>query len=306
MMGDEVAERLRAEEPKIKERQERIEAELKALDVATLKDADWAKEWAGRYYTGDGLGTNIRVYLAPNGGVSFLNYGCLGLYGGDHGDIEEALPDGLKLKLVFGTPKGSFLSERIYFVRWGKLRFLVPDWQLLQVVNNYNEGGHSQYQMYGIARLQREGEPGAGAFIREEDVPKGLPELPEKYAKLLRQQPIMLKVKQVTASPERHVTGSVFSTTMTIEFDGGADQGVYLGMEFWYRSGQGSSTIRITKVDAGSCTGEMYEVHDRGRATARLKEGDTIKAGEGVEPKAEWPMHDQKDLTEPTKPSGKK
>lgn len=305
-MADVFAEQLRAEESKIKARQERIQSELKALDVAAMKDTDWAKEWAGRYYTGDGLGTNISVYLAPKGGVSFLNYGCLGLYGGDHGEVEEVLSDGLKLELVFGTPKGSFLSERVYFVRWGKLRFLVPDWQLLEVVNNYNQGGFSRSQMYGIAKLEREDDPGARAFVREKDVPDGLPELPEEYAKLLRQQPILLKVKRVTAAPERIVTGSVFSTTLTIEFDGGADQGVYLGMEFWYRSEQGSSTIRITKVEAGSCRGELCEFHDQGRPTAHPQEGDTIRTGEDVKPNAEVPKQDQKDSAKTENPGSKK
>jgi len=148
-------ELLRLEEPKIQARIKRIDAEVAALDRAALKDTDWAKEWAGEYYEGDGLGTNVDIHLAPQAGIGFLNYGCLGLYGGDQGDIVEALPDGLRLKLVLGKQHGSFLSERVYFVKWGDERFLVPDWALMRMVNNYNEGSFARSSMYGIPRLRR-------------------------------------------------------------------------------------------------------------------------------------------------------
>jgi hypothetical protein len=37
-------------------------------------------EWAGEYYTGDGLGANISLAIAPKSGYVFEWDGCMGLY----------------------------------------------------------------------------------------------------------------------------------------------------------------------------------------------------------------------------------
>jgi hypothetical protein len=253
---EQVAERLRAEEPKINQRIARIEAEIAAPDRASLKDDDWSKEWAGQYYEGDGLSENVRIDLAPRSGIAYLNHGCLGLYGGDHGEVVEVLPDGLRLKLALGEANGSFLSERVYFVKWGERRYLVPDWAMTQLVNNYNEGGFSRSAMYGIPRMCPEGK---GRYPLNEALPEGKPELPAEFAGLLRDGPIKLKVASVSPLERRSVIGSVVAHECTIEFEGGSDQGVYAGLEFWYRASPSlvSGKVRITRVDAKTCTGEL-------------------------------------------------
>src|SRR4051812_843941 len=57
-----------------------IEVELETLDRATLNQGHWAKEWAGEYCCGDGLGMNVTIAIAPKTGVVYTWYGCLGLY----------------------------------------------------------------------------------------------------------------------------------------------------------------------------------------------------------------------------------
>lgn len=262
LMADALGERLRDEEPRIKVRIGEICAELDQLDRAAPKEAGWAKEWAGAYYEGDGLGTNVSIYLAPRAGIAFLNYGCMGLYGGDHGEIVEALPDGLCLKLVFGDAHKSFLSDRIYFVKWGPRRYLVPDHLLLRFVNNYNQGGYSRREMYGIPRLRRDGDQDDPVYYEE---PPGRPELPAPFAGLLSSGPIALKVTRVFDLESKGVTGDVQARRCQLEFERGSDHGVFVGMECDYPKGFSgvAGTITITAVTPTTSTGQ-YRVYYAG------------------------------------------
>lgn len=290
-MADDMGADLTAEEPRIKDRKELIEIELKHLDRAALKDSDWAKEWAGTYYEGDGLGENVSVYLAPKAGIAFLNYGCLGLYGGDHGEVVEALPDGLRLKLAFGDARNSFLSERIYFVKWADQRFLVPEWLMTRFINDYNQGGYARAAMYGIPRLVTEGQPrhmfGAAG-------PQGRPELPPKFAKMLHTKPVDLTVAKVTEPTSRNVTGQVNARACTIEFQGGSDQGVYVGQEFRYPKAitAAAGFIRITAVTATTCAGEFTAFYSGGQSVTVPTAGETISTSDetaDMPPKAAKP-----------------
>jgi hypothetical protein len=297
MMVDDMGGDLHAEEQRIKDREQLIEIELKHLDRAALKDSDWAKEWAGDYYEGDGLGENVSVTLAPKAGIAFLNYGCLGLYGGDHGEIVEAFPDGLRLKLAFGDARNSFLSERIYFVKWDTQRFLVPDWLMTRFINNYNQGGYARASMYGIPRLTKDGQP---RRMFGADAPQGRPELPPKFAKLLHTKPATLKVTKVSDPASQNVTGQVNARACTIEFQGGADQGVYVGQEFRFpkeiRAAAGF--IRITAVTATTSTGEFTAFYSAGQKVEVPTVGVTISTSD------ETP--DNHPPTEPEEPAPKK
>lgn len=287
IMIDDLQEKLAKEEPAIKARQSRIDAELATLDRATLKESDWAKEWAGVYYTGDGLGVNLSIHIAPTAGISFLNYGCLGLYSGDHGDVVEALPDGLILKLLFGSAQNSFLSERMYFVRWGREHFLVPDRQLIQFVNNYNEGGHARACMFGIPRLMREGEK--RRLFGVEGQLAGRPQLPTEFMKMLLDKPVTLKVVQVSAVQTREVTTGVACQSCLLEFGGGTNQGVFVGMTFDYPSeaGPGSGSVLITRADATTCTGEFTAYTNPREVAKQPVAGESVRTGKDALPLAE-------------------
>lgn len=276
IMADALGEQLRDEEPGIKDRIESICAELATLDRAALKDSEWAKEWAGTYYEGDGLGENVSIYLAPKAGIAFLDYGCMGLYGGDHGEIVEALPDGLRLKLVFGDAHDSFLSDRIYFVKWGPRRYLVPDHLMLEFVNNYNQGGYSRSVMFGIPRLRQPGDP-VRSF--ESENPPGQPELPPQFARYLTSKSIALKVSKVSDPASAGVTGDVRCRSCQIEFDGGSDQGVFVGMECRYPKeiSSTSGTITITAVTPSTCIGHYQVFYAADDADIKFpKVGETI------------------------------
>lgn len=247
---------LAMEEPRIQERAGRIKVELEAMDRSLLPDSDWAKEWAGTYYEGDGMGENVNIHLAPNGGIAYLNYGCLGLYGGDHGDIVEVLTDGLKVKLALGREQHSFLSERLYFVRWGERRYLVPEWAMMKLVNNYNEGSYARRAMYSIPRQYQDAK---NLHRFEKETPPGRPELPAEYAKLLHDDPIELKVNSINTIKRLNPNNIVNGYESLIDFDGGSDNGVYLGQEFRYPAEvfEDQGVIKITRVDANSSTGKL-------------------------------------------------
>lgn len=277
LMVDDMGGELRAEAPAIKEHMNRIDAELKLLDRAAMKGTDWAKEWAGTYYEGDGLGENASIHLAPKSGIAFLNYGCLGLYGGDHGEVVETLPDGLRLKLAFGDRRNSFLSERVYFVRWGGEHFLVPEWLMPEMVNNYNRGGSARSSMYGIPRLVREDAPHR-TFI----TPKGRPELPQRFARLLLTKPVELKVSKVSPPATRRVTGNVQGSSCTIDFEGGSDKGIYVGMKFRYPKGVvlASGEIRITSVTPTTSTGAFAAFFGDGEKPNVPAVGETVSTSD--------------------------
>ena len=56
--GDVLQEQMDLHTAGMEERKKKIDAELAALDREALPEGSWVREWAGTYYTGDGLGMN--------------------------------------------------------------------------------------------------------------------------------------------------------------------------------------------------------------------------------------------------------
>ncbi len=253
MKEEDLGRLIEAEQPALEARLARIEAEV----AAQAKDApEWFKEWAGRYYTGDGMGMNVIIDLAPKAGLTYIWRGCTGLYDANHGDVVESFPGGIKVKLAIrpAASRYRFMSETLYFVRWGPRRYLVPGSQMMKLVNNYNEGGYSRERMRNIPRrIESDGD----YVPRLEPEPEGVPELPPEFSKLLLTKPLALSVTKVTAEPVHTVTGAVECLGAEIEFSGGQEIGVAKGMTFHWGSLLGRGTIFITRVDAKTCTGRF-------------------------------------------------
>ncbi len=85
-------------EREIEERCTKVEAEITRLGPEHA--------WAGRYYEGDGLGSNTTIWVAPDSGCLAVYTGCLGLYGANWGKVEA---HGLRLTLVFERTPTQFL-----------------------------------------------------------------------------------------------------------------------------------------------------------------------------------------------------
>lgn len=245
------------ERPAIEAREQRIADELAHPDP-DLEGADsWAHEWAGRYYTGDGLGMNVMVCVAPHSGVTYTWHGCMGLYDANHGDIVEEYPDGLRVKLAIdpGASRYQFFSERLYFVRWGDRRYLVPQTKMLNLVNNYNGGSFTRASLFDIPLK----------FERREDIrvhhqaapPPGRPELPDAYARLVLDQSVRFTITDVKTLPPRGVTRNVLVSESRVVIDGGRDRNVFVGMSINYREGLTFGMIAIESVGETTAEGTI-------------------------------------------------
>jgi hypothetical protein len=238
----------------IKSLEEEIRAELKTLDRSKLKDEDWAKEWAGKYYCGDGLGMKVTIGIAPKSGLVYTWYGCLGLYDANHGKIVETFPGGIKVKLAIDPEKThyKFISSKLYFVRWGDQRYLVPESQMRGVIIDYNRGGSMREQLWGTPMLFRGNvEHDLG---RPDPGPPGQPELPPEYARLIFQKPIQLSVANIKIL-DREDSETYSTVNGELELNGGADVGIFAGTEIDCDGQDRYGSITITKVDNAKCLG---------------------------------------------------
>jgi hypothetical protein len=160
----------------------------------------------------------------------------------------------------------------MYFVKWGSRRYLVPGWRMLEVVNNYNQGGDQRDWMPGLLQSSTDGRG------KNPNAPGVLPEVPPRYAKLLRMNPIALKVTDVGAPGTHEVSESMKWDYRELTFEGGSDQGVFVGMEFDYPKGIdfGAGTIRITSVTPTTCTGEVSKYRSANEALLIPQVGEVI------------------------------
>lgn len=158
-------------------------------DLANTKDQPF---WSGKFVEGDGLGTNLTLYVSPRAGAAVTNYGCLGLYGADEGQL-SILPDG-SLKFVFHQQPSGALDEfgnSIVPVRWGERVYLLPHQRIYEFVLAVNRG-FEQLPMLG-----------GGRFLNNQKAIQGLPELPEPYRAALRQKAIEAKILRVSKTDNR-------------------------------------------------------------------------------------------------------
>jgi hypothetical protein len=257
---------IKQEEPAANERLDRIKAELAALPQA--KDAPaWAAEWAGQYYTGDGRGMNVAITLAPQSGLVYTWHGCMGLYDLNHGDIANDFDGGLQLKLAIDPSVSGYkyMSNRVYFVPWGDRHYLVPKAKLLEMVNNYNEGGFAREHMYGIP-LRRE----------DRDKPvQGRPQLPAEYASLLRDAAIEAGVTKGEIAGRRQITKGVDAVSGRLWLDAGTQQGVYVGMEFQL-CGLLGGMVKVVEVAESSAVAELTLFPSTGAEVEMPKVGDRL------------------------------
>jgi len=161
-------------------------------------------EWAGQYYYGDGLGVNVELTLAPQGGFVFTWHGCLGLYDLNYGDV--AFTQGT-VKLLFKYPndreKGfQGIAPEFVPVHWGQRHYLIPADGMIQFTNAINSGmqpgalGGRSWRL-----LLRRGD--------EQKKAEGLPDIPSEYLKYILQEPVTAQVSSITETRmenERRVT----------------------------------------------------------------------------------------------------
>lgn len=213
-------------------------------------------EWAGEYYTGDGLGKNIAVMIAPQGGFTYTWHGCLGLYDVNYGTVDSR---GRRLTLSLELPNGKDFGVPDHFlpVRWGERHYLLADDELKSFVNAVNSG----HEPCG---------PRCGPFLlRKGDDEKpvhGRPDLPEDLRKLLLDQPIAGRVVAVLDTETRFDHDSEFGwRTTKVEIDIGRDDGVWEGMELYSQPGNYvGSGYEIVRADAHKSSAVMHDMVEKG------------------------------------------
>lgn len=254
---------LRSAQPQIQARATRIKAELATLPDAELAEGHWAREWAGEYYVGNGLGMNVRILVAPDAGITYTWDGCMGIYDGNHGDIvdtfdldDDGRPDGLRINWALDPiNRYDFNSETFYFVRWagpdgGKgRRYLVPEAKMLDMVNHYNQGGYPRDSMYTAPLRYDRPAVGERGWRASKKPVAGVPQLPARWAKLLLVKAVDANVTHVTPITTRNVTNGVDVTLARVTLDKGSADGLYLGLQVWIHKGiDGTGTLTIDKL----------------------------------------------------------
>jgi hypothetical protein len=182
-------------------------------------------EWAGEYGFGDGLGVNIRMALAPQGGFIYSWHGCLGLYDRNYGKV-TAKDGRLVFNLELPNDKRGFSirSETYVPVRWGERHYLLGEDEARDFANAINAGREPC------------GEFCSEFLIRAGDEKKavaGRPELPPDIARYLLEKPIAAKIVRVIESKvvDDEVPEIKWRVTR-VQIGAGLEQGVWEGMEF--------------------------------------------------------------------------
>lgn len=245
-LGDIIAR----EEANLRARSERIRTEVAHL---TPTDEGWAKEWAGEYYCGDGLGMNVSIGIAPQSGVTYTWHGCLGLYDANHGDIIESFPGGVKVKLAIDESLSTyhFMSSTLYFIKLGEHHGIIPEAQMREFVNRYIAGGQPRESaIYDIPmKVRLDGMPEV----------KGLPKpmrptaFPPQFALLFSPTPLTVSLTAVVPQPEVKTLSTPLK--WSVEIDKGSESGVFVGMEIPYRTEWETGSIVITTIQANSASG---------------------------------------------------
>lgn len=242
---------LRSAEPALVGREKRVAAEINSIASGQRASADWGKEWAGTYtHAGRDEGTTIS--LAPDSGVVWAERGNDGLNAGNHGEIAETHPDGIRFTPSI-PPKDCdclTISDRLYFVQWGHRRYVVPESQMLEFVSNFNEGGLAREYQSGIA-FKRPAED--NGYLRGPQ-PDSKPQLPENYASMIIDLPLRLVVEKLAELSHQDGPNGTRVLTGRVVFRTDDGSNAKVGMSFPYevKDGGGSGVVRVDKITDGT------------------------------------------------------
>ena len=115
------ATNLQAQE--LKDRTDVVETKLLDIKLELTKIAD--HPWAGEYYTGDFVGVNRRLYIAPDTGLVYQSVGCGGINDQNVGSIEKK---GCEIHVTWKWNELGHYREGTTFIpiQWGTAMYLVP------------------------------------------------------------------------------------------------------------------------------------------------------------------------------------
>lgn len=209
-------------------------------------------EWAGDYYSGDGLGVNISLVISPKEYL-FEWHGCLGVYDRNYGAVTEG--DGqIHLSFTFENKRQGFrgIAPDFIPVSWGPRRYLIPADDIVGFCNCVNDGQEPRSRIHGLYLLRRGDE--------SKDV-VGLPNVPDEFRSYLLTVPIEATIVAVDAFTTRPSVADWKFKDTPVTLDAGSNKGLHRGMEFVVTEPERSVvTVRITKVHADRSEGVVTQI----------------------------------------------
>ena len=200
--------------------------ELLSQDLSASKD----KEWVGVYYQGDHHPTRFKV--TPNAGFlvtssnhtfspSWINYGKV-----------EFKNNHLKIfpELEKGNQYAHLMPMEFAYIRWDETHFLIPPDSLI----DFAYAVHSESD-HEIMRFFARG-------IYSDASRKGLPNLPEKYKKILTMKSIKPKIIAIDDKNKKF-----YENTFTL--NAGRKQDVIEGMVFYYAKSKHFFALRVFELN---------------------------------------------------------
>jgi hypothetical protein len=220
-------------------------------EIKTLGD----HEWAGEYYSGDGLGVNISLEIAPGSGYLFEWHGCLGLYDRNYGPVAET-DNLIHLSFTFENKRKGFrgIAPDFVAVAWGARRYLIPADDLIGFCNNVNEGREPRMGRYGFYLLRRGDE--------EKEV-AGFPHVPDEFRSYLLDEPIEATITAIGAFTTRPSVCEWNFKDTPVSLDAGSNKGLRPGMELVViEPSHTVESVRLTSVEADRSEGVMTQTDD--------------------------------------------
>ncbi len=215
-----------AERPKAKNSPEAAQkADRLKVDIRAEIKKRGVHEWAGEYYSGDGLGVNISLLMAPEAGFLFEWHGCLGLYDRNYGPVTDH-GDHISLGFTFNNDQKGFqgIAQKWTPIQWGERRYLIPSEEIVDFCNAVNSGSEPRNGARGL-HLLRDGD-------ENKDV-TGFPLVPQKYQPYLLSEPIEATIISVGKFEPKSGTNKQDLKKSVATLNVGAEQGVFVGMELY-------------------------------------------------------------------------
>jgi hypothetical protein len=92
---------------------------------------------AGEYYLGDGLGTNLRLSILPDGRYSFVSSGCTGVHHRESGFVQETRGQYVLAPSETSEP---LIKRNFMLIGWGQRRYLIPPDEMQELRDAIIEG----------------------------------------------------------------------------------------------------------------------------------------------------------------------